>query len=238
MNARRWVAAGIVILMVLVAVAVLVWMSGLFNIIPRVYRVNAKLLVSRSPLVLEPDRPIDDGFFETQIALLTNRTIQVRTRQRLKRTPVEVSQLLSHLGAARLGRTDIIVVSAESTSRDFAREFINTLADEYRRLRDEQGAQTTEAALLTLTREINRFSQELKSCDERIRAYVKEHGEAPESPLELQEMRADFERLRKYKDALLDKLLQIDTASSLGNRRVTILEPALVEPKPCGWAWR
>ena len=49
-------------------------------------------------------------------------------------------------------------------------------AEEFLRFREEKRAESSEAALLTLTREVNRLGQELKAGNERLVAYAKEHN--------------------------------------------------------------
>jgi len=166
----------------LILVCFLVSMAGttafLFTRQP-IYRANAKLLVTKSGgdvptanLKLEDDR----SFYGTQVDIMLSQTMLRRVQQRLKKTADEIKELLRSLNVAPLRNADIILISVDSASRDFAKDFANALAEEYLRFRDEQRAQSSEMALLTLTREINRLSQELKAANERMMEYARQNN--------------------------------------------------------------
>ncbi|NQU11670.1 hypothetical protein HQ590_12825, partial [bacterium] len=141
-----------------------------------IYRAMAKLLVRTMGSALPSSNVIvEQNFFSTMVGIMRSRTMLQRVQQRMKKTPMEISELLKDYNI-RGGGGDIMIIMVDSPSRDFAREFANTLAEEYLRLRDEQKAQTSESALLMLTREINRLSQELRAADERIMNYATENN--------------------------------------------------------------
>ena len=166
----------------LILVCFLVSMAGTTAFLftrQQVYRANAKLLVTRTGTDV-PTANIksenDNSFYGTQVDIMLSQTMLRRVQQRLKKTPDEVRELLSDLKVAPVRGSDIILISVDSTSRDFAKDFANTLCEEYLRFRDEQRAESSESALLTLTREINRLSQELKASNERMLEYAKQNN--------------------------------------------------------------
>lgn len=208
-----------------------------------IYRANLKLLVTTAGPGMpasELTRDDDSRFLATQTDILMSQTMLRRAQMRMKKTPDEIRAELTDLQVAPIRNSDIIVVTVDSPSPDFARDFANALAEEYLRFRDEQRAQTAESALLQLTRECNRLGQELKVANANITAYVQEHKLSPDAETpELQNLRDDRERVRSLYNALLGQLMKIDATQSFNARNVSILEPAIVEPKPVNsWSRR
>ena len=144
-----------------------------------IYRANLKLLVTvagRSLPAMDVYKEDDRVFFGTTIDVMKSPTMLKRVQQRLRKTSDEIRENLNNLNIRVAGGASIIVISVDSPSREFARDFANALAEEYMRFREEQRAQSSENALLMLTREINRLGQELKSAEERYLTYAKEHN--------------------------------------------------------------
>lgn len=142
-----------------------------------IYRAKAKLLVVRTGSDL-PTASVrideDRSFYSTELDIMRSHTMLRRVQQRMRKTNEEMNELLKALRVDRLGGADLIQVSVDSPSTDFAKEFVNTLCEEYLRYRDEQRAQSSEAAVLSLTREINRLGQELRAANERVLEFAKE----------------------------------------------------------------
>ncbi len=181
----------------------------------------------------EIQRESNATFFATTASIMRSQVILRRVQQRMKKTPAEIRENLSGLEIAPVRGADIIVVSVDSPSREFAREFANALCEEYLRFQDEQLASVAESALVALTREITRLSQELKATDEKILAFAKEHDVSIDADVpELQALREEKERFRRLHEILVNKLLQIDMTASFNVRNVSILEPAIVDDEP------
>lgn len=201
-----------------------------------VYRATAKLLVTTAGPALPVSDLVgedSDTFFETQMEIMRSQTMLRRVQQRMRKTPDEIRENLTHLKIARVTNADIILISVDSPSADFARDFANALMEEYLRFRDEQRAQAAENVLLVLSREINRLSQELKRANDRLLAYANEHDVAPTNDVwELQMMREDRDRVRQLYNTLAAQQIKIDVGQSFSTRHVDILEPAIVESKP------
>jgi capsular exopolysaccharide synthesis family protein len=147
-----------------------------------VYRANAKILVTMPGYSRQSsDVTVDRGdriFYPTMVEVMRSQTMLRRVQQRLRKTAEEVRENLVRLNISRAGESDIVIVSVDSPSRDFAREFANAVCDEYLKFRDEERAQGQETALLGLTREINRLSQELKTANERILTFARQNNVA------------------------------------------------------------
>ncbi len=146
-----------------------------------IYRANCKLLVTTAGTALpsaELSREDARTFYATQIEIMSSPTMLRRVQQRLKKTAEEVRENLTNLKVTTVRGATIILITVDSPSRDFARAFANALAEEYFRFRDEQRAATSESALLMLTREINRLSQELKGANDKLINFAKEHNMA------------------------------------------------------------
>jgi uncharacterized protein involved in exopolysaccharide biosynthesis len=145
---------------------------------PPIYRANAKMRVTTaggSLPVSEVMREDESRFYATEINILTGQTMLRRVQQRLRKTPEETQENLFDLKVEVVRGSSILQVTVDSFSTDFAKDFANALCEEYLRYRDEQRSQSSESALLMLTREINRLGQELKGSQERYVEYAKEH---------------------------------------------------------------
>ena len=143
-----------------------------------VYRANAKMLITTaggSLPVSEVLREDEGRFYATQINILTGQTMLRRVQQRLRKSAEDMRDNLVDLKVEAVRGSSILQVTVDSPSIDFAKEFANALCEEYLRSRDEQRAQSSESALLMLTREINRLGQELKGSQERYVEYAQEH---------------------------------------------------------------
>jgi capsular exopolysaccharide synthesis family protein len=144
-----------------------------------IYRANAKLLVTTTGSMLpvaDVTREDEYRFYATQVDIMLSQPMLKRVQQRMKKTADEVRENLVDLQVAPVRGSSIILVTVDSPSTDFAKEFTSALCEEYLRFREEQRAESSESALLMLTREINRLSQELKAANERMLAYAKEHN--------------------------------------------------------------
>ena len=165
----------------LVLVCFLLSMAGvtafLFTRQP-IYRAAAKLFVSNmgglptTDLMAEPDAT----FYTTAIEVMRSQTMLRRVQTRMHKIPSEMRENLTDMKILRLSGADIVLITVDSPSVDFARDFANALCDEFLKFREEERAKRQESALLGLTREINRLSQELKSANERIVAYTRQQG--------------------------------------------------------------
>src|ERR1017187_8667938 len=143
-----------------------------------IYRADAKMVVRNaggSMPVSEVMREDESRFYATEINILMSQTMLRRVQKRLGKTAEEIRENLFDLKVDVVRGSSILQVTVDSQSTDFAKDFGNALCEEYLRYRDEQSAQSSESALLMLTREINRLGQELKGSQERYVEYAKEH---------------------------------------------------------------
>src|SRR5206468_10270136 len=104
-----------------------------------IYRANAKMLVTVSGGILPTAEVTADGagFYATQIDIMLSQTMLKRVQTRMKKTPDEIRENLVDLKVAAIRGSDIILVTADSPSRDFARDFGNALCEEYVLFREE-----------------------------------------------------------------------------------------------------
>ncbi len=210
-----------------------------------VYRADVELLVTvagngapSSDLIREDD----DHFFETARAILLSQTMQRRVAQTMKLNLDEFRRNLTRIEVAQWPHSDILVVSVDSPSRDFARDCANTFGNEYLRYRDELRARTAESVLLALERETSRLADEVKSANDRLADYAKSHpGTNDVESGRLQSLRDDYERVRGMYNDLLAQLMKIDVYQGFSARQVSVLESAIVEDRPvrcrkhCRW---
>lgn len=148
----------------------------------QVYQADAKLLVTTaggSLPVSEVTREDESRFYATQINMLLSQTMLRRTQQRMRKTPDEIRENLVDFKVEPVRGSAILTVSVQSPSPDFAKDFANTLCDEYMHARDEQRAQSSESALLMLTREIKRLGEEKQAATEKMLNFAKEHHVDP-----------------------------------------------------------
>ncbi|MEI8314214.1 MAG: polysaccharide biosynthesis tyrosine autokinase [Verrucomicrobiota bacterium] len=150
---------------------------------PTIWRVNAKLLITKTGSGL-PAADIThedtDRFIPTQIEIITGQTVARRIQQRMKKTPEQIGANIKSFKVGRSGGTDILLVTVDSPSQEFAREFISAALDEYLKVRERQRVATAETAVQSLTREIDRLGLELKSANQRLFDFTKEHNVAAE----------------------------------------------------------
>ena len=148
-----------------------------------IWRINAKLLITRTGSGLpEADvtRDDPDRFIPTQIEIITGPTVLRRIQQRMKKTPEQIIDNIKAFKVARQGGTDIILVTVDSPSQEFAREFISDALDEYLKIRERQRVTAAESAVQSLTREIDRLGLEVKTANQRLFDFTKEHNVADE----------------------------------------------------------
>jgi capsular exopolysaccharide synthesis family protein len=144
-----------------------------------IYRASSKLFISvagPSQPTSEITRESDRDFLTTQVEIMKGQPMLWRVLQRLKKAPTEIQENLANLAITAAGGGAILIISVDSPSKEFARDFSNALAEEYLKFRDEQRARDMELALLGLTREINRLGQELKAANDRVLKYVQENS--------------------------------------------------------------
>lgn len=148
----------------------------------QVYEADAKLLVTTaggSIPVSEVTREDESRFYATQMDILRSQTMLRRIQQRMGKTADEIRENLVDLKVEPVRGSAILMVSVESPSTDFAKDFANTLCAEYMHFRDEQRAQSSESALLMLTREIKRLGEEKQAATEKMLNFAKEHHVDP-----------------------------------------------------------
>jgi capsular exopolysaccharide synthesis family protein len=148
----------------------------------QVYQADAKLMVTPaggSVPVSEVTREDESRFYQTQISILTGQTMLRRVQTRMRKTPDEIRENLVDLKVEPIRGSAILTVSVQSPSPDFAKEFANTLCEEYLHFRDEQRATSSESAVLTLTREIKHLGEEKQAATEKMLNYAKEHHVDP-----------------------------------------------------------
>jgi uncharacterized protein involved in exopolysaccharide biosynthesis len=197
-----------------------------------IYRANIKLLISTTgPANSVGNHEDDDRFVAGQADILRGVTLLQRVERRLKRTAEEVRDNLTNLKVTPVRGTDIIVVSVDSPSADFARDFANALAEEYLKFREEQRLQTTDNALQQLTGDLSQLGRGLERADSNLAAYAQQHDSTSDAAFAeaLGALREDRDRIQRLHDAFLDELVKIDAARSLNARNVIILEPAILE---------
>ena len=148
-----------------------------------IWRVDAKLLITKTGSGLpasEVTHDDTDRFVPTQIEILTGPTVLRRIQQRMKKTPEQINENVLSFKVTRQSGTDILLVTVDSPSQEFAREFINILVDEYLKVRERQRVTTAESAVQSLAREIDRLGLEVKAANHRLFDFTKEHNVADE----------------------------------------------------------
>ncbi|HVM60592.1 MAG TPA: polysaccharide biosynthesis tyrosine autokinase [Verrucomicrobiae bacterium] len=148
----------------------------------QIYEADAKLLVTTaggSVPVSEVTREDESRFYATQIEILTEQTMLHRVQLRMRKTPDEIRENLADLKVEPIRGAAILMIRVQSPSADFAKDFANTLCEEYMHFRDEQRAQSSENALLTLTREIKRLGEEKQAATGKMLDFAKKNHVDP-----------------------------------------------------------
>jgi len=172
-------------------------------------------------------------FLAVQMDALMSQTMLRRVQRRMQKTDEEVRNNLVDLKVEPMRDSSIIVISVDSPSADFAKKFADTLAEEYLKLRDEQRVTTSEEALRPLMDEVKHLSEEFKTIEGKLKTFYEEH-DATKNP-ELQELKALYEvreQARSHYNDAVGRLTAAGAARRPDAWFVSILEPAIVEPKP------
>jgi capsular exopolysaccharide synthesis family protein len=233
----------------LVLVCFLLSMAGttafLFTRQP-IYRANAKLLVTISGGVMPSAEVREEGggFYATQIDIMMSQTMLKRVQLRMKKSTDEIRENLTNLKISPVRGSDILMITVDSPSADFARDFADSLAAEYLQFRNEDRARASESALLMLTREINRLSQEVKASQDRYFTYAQDNNLPMLKDTAAAWWRAYYINLSvnmSHKAALEGakaKLAALERSDSAGFLALVnqsqMLRPAEVTPQPAG----
>jgi hypothetical protein len=176
----------------------------------------------------------DERFFATAKEIMSAEEVQRRAQVRMRKTPAEFAENLKGLVVARLGKADIIAVSVISPSKDFARDCVNALMDEYLRFRQDKAAQAIEPELRAMTVEMNRLARELKVKDAELAAYTNDHSSAADPGAA--KLRDEQAKIHDQHDVILGQMLKLEAANPFADKhQVTMLEYSSVEAKSVGW---
>jgi uncharacterized protein involved in exopolysaccharide biosynthesis len=194
-----------------------------------IYRANVKLLITHPDATTTAND--EDQFVATQKDILSSQLLLHRTEQRMNKTAEEVRDNLADLKVTPIRGSNIIVVSVDSPSPDFAKDFGNALVAEYLKFRDEQRVKISQDDLSPLTHEVQRLKGELEAANEKLDAFQREHGISTnaQSP-EFQALFENREEMQKLYDALLAQSVKANATQFSRDRNVSLLDPAILEP--------
>ncbi|NQU11719.1 hypothetical protein HQ590_13070 [bacterium] len=204
---------------------------------PQIYRAKVKLLLIKPPGQTEsPAQPTpgdDVHFVADQINDLLGSVLIRRVQLRMHKTPQEVASNLTDLKVTPQGKSGVLVVTVDSPSQEFARDFANGLADEYMKHLEEQRFQHGTNAVQELMQDAVRLRQELQETEGQLAAFDKKHGISTNAALsELKALYENRERLQGLHRVALAKLTEAYEAQYRTAREVHLLEPATVQPLP------
>ncbi|MFH0964464.1 MAG: Wzz/FepE/Etk N-terminal domain-containing protein, partial [Planctomycetota bacterium] len=232
-------------LLLLVTVVVSTVVTVVTVRLPPIYRATSRLLVVHSrPTGLETDdvmitRP--QQWFETQIQIMSSRSLVENAANRLgyKNLPEfadgkdkDAIATLQRRLIVTGGGGDLVDVSAEGEDRQFVKDFVNALVDEYMRLNQSLVREASRRRLGELNNQIEALRDELEAKAKIIAQFKRENNLG----LIDQQMRIAFERLEALTRAATQARLYRLTAETEYNgvRRLNKLSPVEVPDADAG----
>jgi len=202
---------------------------------PPVYRASAKLFVSTADNLpaAEQTPEKENAFYSTAIEVMRSGEFQRRVQAQMHKTETEVHANLTQLKISRIPGADLILVTVDSPSRDFASDFADAVIDEYVKFFSEQRDQQSAQVLEPLAHDVQRLSKELNEIKEKIRGFEKDHASpAAAEPPEVKTLSESRNRVQTLYNVALVKLYEADQTRRWDSRNVSVLEHAVVEPRP------
>lgn len=206
---RAWVV--VLIFTVSMAIAVVY-----LNNQPDVYRAMGKLIVAPriANIVADAYSDVDPRFYATQTEIMEGSILRARVNRRLSHFQDRYGRLPDCKLRAELPRiSSIFRVWADSPNGEFARQFVDTLFDEFIKYKREQKMGLSGSALETFAREISEKAKELKIAEDELFQFQKKNpdiyveGTASAAQKQMSELSAqvvrlqtDIDLLRKLKD--------------------------------------
>lgn len=170
---RAWVV--VLIFTVSMAIAVVY-----LNNQPDVYRAMGKLIVAPriANIVAEAYSDADPRFYATQTEILEGSILRSRVTRRLTHFQDRYGRLPDFTLRAELPRiSSIFRIWVDSPNGEFARQFVDTLFDEFVKFKREQKLGLSGSALETFAREISEKVKELKIAEDELFQFQKKNPE-------------------------------------------------------------
>ncbi len=183
---------------------------------PDVYRAMGKLIVAPriANIVADAYSDVDPRFYATQTEILEGSILRSRVTRRLTHFQDRYGRLPTFVLRAELPRiSSIFRIWVDSPNGEFARQFVDTLFDEFVKYKREQKLGLSGTALETFAREISEKVKELKIAEDELFQFQKKNpeiyveGQASAVQKQMSELSAqvvklqtDIDLLRKLKD--------------------------------------
>ncbi|MCC6352239.1 MAG: polysaccharide biosynthesis tyrosine autokinase [Verrucomicrobiae bacterium] len=204
---RAWVV--VLIFTVSMAIAVVY-----LNNQPDVYRAMGKLIVAPriANIVADAYSDVDPRFYATQVEIMEGSILRGRVSRRLTHFQDRYGRMPDAKLRAELPRiSSIFRVWVDSPNGEFARQYVDTLFDEFMKYKREQKLGLSGSALETFAREISEKAKELKIAEDELYQFQKKNpdiyveGQASAVQKQMQELSAQVVKLQTEID-LLSKL--------------------------------
>lgn len=115
-------------------------------------------------------------FIETQIRIISSRSVITRARELLNRPEGEVNRLLRSFTVWPIGRSSTVSITVESLEPQFSADFANAIASAYVEFKAEERISGAQTAAVNLTQQANKIREELKKAEEALILFKKENS--------------------------------------------------------------
>lgn len=144
------------------------------------YRSATTLLLSRGTQLPGQyqgrEYDIFGDFIETQIRIMSSRSVIVRARELMNMPESEVSRLLISYSVWPIGRSSTLIINVESLDPQFSANFANSIASAYIEFKADERVSGAQTAAVNLTQQANKIREELKKAEEALILFKKENS--------------------------------------------------------------
>ena len=146
-----------------------------------VFRSTSTILLSRGLNLPAPLRERDlenvlGDAVDTQLRILQSGMMIGRARERIARSPQEISEKLSRVQVYAVGKGGVLAVAVDALDAQFAADFANAMVDAFIDYKSEERMETSQATVISLTQQANRLREELRKAEERVLTFKRENS--------------------------------------------------------------
>ena len=111
-------------------------------------------------------------FAGTQAALMKGPEVQQRARDRVANQNPGLATKQVSLDANIIPKTSIFLLRATSDNPDYAKAYLQACMEEYKNLKKQMAANTSDTTIAGLTEQVRRTEEELQKCDDEMASFL------------------------------------------------------------------